>query len=54
MPETTSGASFFISERTRELIAASPLESRDKRITTTISSGISAYENEDPPEPGYP
>jgi diguanylate cyclase (GGDEF)-like protein len=44
MPETTSGAAFFVSERTRGLIAASPAESGDEKIMTTISFGISAFE----------
>jgi len=52
MPETISEAAFFVSERTRELIAASPVESGDKRITTTISLGISAYEKEGLEEAG--
>jgi len=46
MPETTSETSFFVSERTRELIAASPMESGDERIMTTVSLGISAFEKE--------
>jgi len=44
MPETTSAAAFLVSERTRKLIAASPLELGDERITATISLGISAFE----------
>jgi diguanylate cyclase (GGDEF)-like protein len=47
MPETTAEAAFFVSERARERISASPAEFGDERITTTISLGISAYEKED-------
>lgn len=52
MPETISEAAFFVSERTRELIAASPLELGDERIAVTASLGISTFEKDGLEEAG--
>ncbi len=46
LPETPANGAVGVAERIRKAIESSPLTTRDKKVTTTVSIGIAGYPNQ--------